>query len=198
MAPGSNSYSSIQHGGLNSSLSSQSFISFKNWQCPFHFESKKSSTNIKSKTVLATGMCSETICSSLCLDYNLLCEAQVTSEKAVSWIVYAFYIQFLFSICDVLDAVVIKRRAKVLLFSSTCWLQMIRVITEEPRKEQQQCPCSASCSFNLLMQWDSHKRKKILLYEIWKSLDAISQIAYIMLLRVGESRARGEAQWLRI
>lgn len=136
LSPGSNSYSSVQHGGLNSSLSSQSFISLKNWQCPFHFESKKSSTNIKSKTVLATGVCPETICSSLCLDYNLLDEAQVTSEKAVSWIVYAFYMQYLFSICDVLDAVVIKRRAKFLLFSSTCWLQMVRVITEEPRKEQ--------------------------------------------------------------
>lgn len=28
--------------------------------------------------------------------------------------------------------------------------------------------------------------------------EAVSQIAYIMLLRVGESRARDEAQWLRM
>lgn len=34
---------------------------------------------------------------------------------------------------------------------------------------------------------------------VWEILtEAVSQIAYIMLLRVGESRAREEAQWLRI
>lgn len=145
-------------------------------------------------------------CSSSCLDHNLPYEAQVTSENAVSLVVYAFCMQHLFSICDVLGGMTIKKREKSpSLSSSTCWLQMIRVMMEEPMKENK-CPCPASqyrASWfsNLLTMWDLHIRIKTL----WtlKKLGGIlteagSQIAYIRLLTVRESRTRRVAQCLRV